>query len=399
MSAMLDLLRKMKRRLLRPSQRQQWPEFSAEEFHSLRSTFLESENWSGGAEVARFTEEFTRYLGVRYGVMVNSGTSALEIAIAASGIGPGDEVIVPSYTFYSSASCIAKVGAKPVFVDVRLEDACIDPAAVEMAVTSRTRAVIVVHFCGHPVDMESILRICKAHNLVLIEDAAHAAGSQWNGKPLGGIGDFGCFSFHSSKPLAAGEGGFIATNDAARYQTAQALADFGILPGGARNKHSILGSNVRISKFQAAILSLQLKKLDMQVARRERNVSILSAQMNSISGIQPMRRASYATKLNHYIYGFRYDPQAFGGLSKSDFANNLRDAGIPCVEGYESPLYDQPVFQSLEAVVAGQNASHENALSLCRSSLGLDQGFLLGPKEDMQAVARTLKNMQADGRR
>lgn len=384
----VNTLGRIKTRLVKPNRRQQWPEFTEQEFLSLRSTFLESGSWSGGDEVARFTSEFTDYLGVKYGVLVNSGTSALEIAIKASGIGPGDEVIVPSYTFYSSASCIAVAGAQPVFVDVRLEDACIDPAAIEAAITEKTRAIVVVHFGGNPADMAAITKICKTHNLKLIEDAAHAAGSQWNGKSLGSIGDFGCFSFHSTKPLAAGEGGFIATNDSALYQKAQAMADFGILPGRPRYEHSLLGSNVRISKFQAAILSIQLKKLDSQILRRERNVNILNTYMREIGGVKPWIRADYATKHNHYVYGFYYNKDYFGRMSKSEFAAGLRREGIPCLEGYERPLYEQPAFQQLDP--GRQKPHHENSLILCGTALGLDQGFLLSRSENMKVVAHAI---------
>lgn len=398
LNKVVKTLGRIKRRLVKPNRRQQWPQFTDQDFLSLRSTFIESGSWSGGEEVARFTNEFTNYLGVKHGILVNSGTSALEIAVAASGIGPGDEVIVPSYTFYSSASCIAKAGARPVFVDVRLDDACIDPAAVELAITKKTRAIIAVHFGGNPADMDALLKICETHKLILIEDAAHAAGSQWRGKALGSIGTFGCFSFHSSKPLASGEGGFIATNDGALYETAQALADFGILPGRPRYEHEILGSNMRISKFQAAILSIQLKKLDGQILEREKNVNLLAKYLREIGGVTPWTRAEYATKLNHYVYGFYYNKDYFGSLTKSEFAAELRSEGIPCLEGYECPLYEQPVFKRLDETLAQQAPNHENTLTICRTVVGLDQGFLLY-ESNVKRVARTLLKIQAEARK
>lgn len=398
LSKVVKTLGRIKRRLVKPSRRQQWPQFTEQDFQSLRSTFLESGSWSGGDEVAAFTKEFTDYLGVKYGVLVNSGTSALEISVLASGIGPGDEVIVPSYTFYSSASCIAKAGARPVFVDVRLEDACIDPAAVEQAITQKTRAIVVVHFGGNPADMTALLKLCEKHNLVLIEDAAHAAGSQWNGKALGSIGSFGCFSFHSSKPLAAGEGGFIATNDGVLYEKAQALADFGILPGHPRYQHTMLGGNMRISKFQAAILSIQLRKLDEQIRQRERNVTFLTKCLREIGGIRPWTRAEYATRLNHYVFGFYYNKEYFGSLTKSEFASELRSKGVSCLEGYEFPLYEQPVFKSLDETIAAQAIHHKNSMTLCDTVLGLDQGFLLSPS-NIKLLVHTLLKLQDDARK
>jgi dTDP-4-amino-4,6-dideoxygalactose transaminase len=345
--------------------------------------------------VASFTEDFARYVGVRYGVAVNSGTSALEIAVAAAGIGPGDEVIVPSYSFYSTASAVLKARATPVFVDVRPDDGCIDPEEVRKAATGKTKAVIAVHVAGVPADLDGLLDICRGRGLTLIEDVAQAVGSEWRGKKLGSFGAMGCFSFQASKNLAAGEGGFISTNDQRLFSVCSALSNVGISPDANEWEHVSLGGNYRLPHLEAAILSILLEKVDEPIARREENAAFLTAGLKKVSGITPSSRPAHATRINYHFYGFRYDKTRFGGIPKEKFISLLQKDGVPCEGGYPIPLYAHPPFRQ------HQPLPQPNTITLCEEAAGFEQDFLLGGRGDMeravQAIQRLAERYQGRG--
>jgi len=389
------------RRKARISRRLAMPLLSEEEFLSLRKVVLFPDD--GVDAVVRFTREFARYLGVRYGVAVNSGTSALEIAVAAAGIGPGDEVIVPSYSFYSTASAVLKARARPVFADVCLDDGCIDPEEVRKAVTDRTKAVIAVHLAGVPANLDGLLDVCRARGLTLIEDVAQGVGSEWRGKKLGSFGSLGCFSFQSSKNLAAGEGGFIATDDKRLFSLCAAFSNLGLLPHESPGEHVFLGGNYRLPYLEAALLSILLRKVDEPIGRREENSAFLTESLKEIPGITPAGRPPQATRINHHFYGFRYDKTKFGGIPKGKFISLLQKRGLPCQGGYPSPLYAHPAFrQNLEAAskcfascekAKGAQSGpihHSNTLRLCEEIVGFEQDFLLGGRGDMEAAVRAI---------
>src|ERR1700733_2371314 len=205
------------------------------EYHELKPEIdaavahvLESGQFVGGPEVTALEEEFASYSGARHGVAVNSGTSALHLALLAAGIEAGDEVITVPFTFYATVAAIGYVGATPVYVDIDKATFNIDPAKIEAAITSRTRAILLVHLYGQPADMDPILDIARRHKLVVIEDAAQAHGAEYHGRRAGSIGDIGCFSFYPTKNLgAAGEGGLVTTNNAEYARTIRSLRNWG----------------------------------------------------------------------------------------------------------------------------------------------------------------------------
>jgi dTDP-4-amino-4,6-dideoxygalactose transaminase len=380
------------------------PLLSEEEFRSLERVVLFP--GEGLDAVARFTRAFASYLGVRYGVAVNSGTSALEIAIAAAGIGPGDEVIVPSYSFFSTASAVLKARARPVFADVRLEDGCIDPAEVRKAVTGNTRAVIAVHLAGVPADLDALLEICRERGLTLIEDVAQGVGSEWRGRKLGSFGSLGCFSFQASKNLAAGEGGFIATNDERLFSLCSAFSNVGLSADENEWEHVLLGGNYRLPHLEAAILSILLRKIDEPIERREENVAFLTESLKGIPGITPLVAPSQATRINHHFYGIRYDMKKFGDIPKAKFVSLLQKQGLPCEGGYPSPLYAHPAFnQNLEVFskcfavcvkakgVQPGPIHHPNTLKLCEEAAGFEQNFLLGGRQEMEGAVQAIQRL------
>jgi dTDP-4-amino-4,6-dideoxygalactose transaminase len=219
-----------------------------------------------GPNVRAFEEEFAAYCGAAHAVGVGSGTDALMLALRAAGVGPGDEVITVAHTFFADVEAIALVGAQPVFVDVEPDTYCLDPAALEACVTSRTRAVIPVHLCGQPADMAPILAVARRHGLFVLEDACQAHGALYQGRRVGTWGDAACFSFYCSKNLGAyGEGGALVTNDARLAATVRRLRDHG---SERRYEHIDIGTNARLDEVQAAVLRVKLPHLDKWNERR-----------------------------------------------------------------------------------------------------------------------------------
>ena len=246
-----------------------WPHFDDHERAALLEV-LESGQWwrTPGTRTLEFEEAFARYHDARHGIAVTNGTAALEVSLAALGIGPGDEVIVPDYTFVATASAVLFTGALPVLVDVTAGTYCLDPDLAEAAITPRTKAIVVVHVAGHPADMDRFVEIAHRHKVYLVEDSAHAHGSEWRGQKVGALGDFGTFSFQQSKLMTAGEGGIIVTNHDDLERRARSIHDCGRMPGQWYYAHFVYGSNYRLSEWQGAVLLQQLARLDEQAAVR-----------------------------------------------------------------------------------------------------------------------------------
>lgn len=239
-----------------------------DEVEAAATRVLRSGRYALGPEVEAFENDFAAYCEAPHAVGVNSGTSALVVALTACGIGPGDEVITVPFTFVATVSTILQVGAQVRFVDVVSPFLTMDPAALEQAVTSRTKAIVPVHLYGQPADMDPILEVARRHHLVVIEDAAQAVGARYRGRRVGSLGDMACFSFYPSKNLsAAGEGGMIVTNDRERALAARRLRDWGQVD---HPRHVLRGGNYRLDGIQAAILRTKLAYLDEWTRSRQR---------------------------------------------------------------------------------------------------------------------------------
>jgi len=221
---------------------------------------LDSGQFVLGDQVTKFEHEFSEYLGVDQGVGVNSGSDALELALRALGVGPGDEVITVSHTFISSVNAIVKNGGRPVFVDVNSDTYCMDPAAVEEAVTENTVGILPVHLYGHPVDMGPITKIAEEHDLFVVEDASQAHGATYHGDPVGSLGDIGCFSLYPTKNLGAyGDGGIAVTDDGRLESKLRSLRDYGRTE---KYRHDYAANHSRLDEIQAAILREKLQYLE-----------------------------------------------------------------------------------------------------------------------------------------
>jgi dTDP-4-amino-4,6-dideoxygalactose transaminase len=233
------------------------------------SEVMESQQFILGPQVKQLEQAVAEYSKSRHGVGVSSGTDALLISLMAEGIGPGDDVITSPYSFFATAGCVSRVGARPVFVDIDPVSFNIDPSKIEAAVTPRTKAIIPVHLYGQVADMDPIMEIAGRRNLVVIEDGAQAIGAEYNGRRAGSIGHYGCFSFFPSKNLGgAGDGGMVTTSDDDRVEKLRVMRAHG---GKPKYYHGVIGGNFRLDTLQAAVLIVKLRHLDAWTAARQRN--------------------------------------------------------------------------------------------------------------------------------
>jgi dTDP-4-amino-4,6-dideoxygalactose transaminase len=374
-----------------------WPIFGKPEEKRLLRT-LRTGKWGRlqGNEVAEFEKHFAEMHGCKHGIAVVNGTVSLRIALLAAGIQADDEVIVPPYTFVSTASAVVEANAVPVFADIDLNSFNLDPKAVENAITSRTRAIIPVHFAGQVADMDSIMRIGRKHKLIVIEDAAHAHGGRHARGPAGSIGDFGSFSFQSSKNLTSGEGGIITTNDDALAAACRSIHSCGRIEGGLWYEHHVISGNYRLGEFQGAILNCQLDRLEKQTEQRDRNGQYLAARLLEFSGIYPQQRPEYCTRHSYHLFMMRIVADKFG-VDRTTVVKALQAEGIPCSAGYGYSLPQQPLFRNkafgpyLPKTRGKPNyakARVPNSDLLCREQcLWLEQSIFLGPKRDIDDIA------------
>ena len=364
------------------------------------------------SKVVEFSLKFARHHQARFGIAMANGTGTLEVALRALGIGPGDEVIVPAYTYVASATSVLQVNAIPIFVDVQADTYNLDPARIEEAITERTRAIMPVHFGGQPADMDGILAIAKKHGLAVVEDAAHAHGSEWRGCKVGALGDVGSFSFQASKNMTAGEGGIVLTNDQDLAEKCDSLLWAGRKKGRPWYEFHQLGWNYRMTEFQAAILLVQLERLEEQNDRRMANARYLSARLAEVEGLEPLRWDERATKHSFHIYIMRYHPEAFGGLPRSRFVEALVAEGIPAFTGYTFPVYANPMFVNknfhgkgcpLACGHYGRDVDYAAFAQSCpvaeracyQEAIWLEQRLFLAEREDMDDIVEAILKVKA----
>jgi len=294
---------------------------------------------SKGNFIIEFEEKFARYCGVSHGVATANGTVALHLALVALGIGAGHEVIVPSLTFIATANAVRYAGAKPVLVDSHPDYWCLDPAAIERAITPKTKAIIPVHLYGHPCDMEPIADIAKRHHLYIIEDAAESHGAEYKGRKVGSLSDIACFSFYGNKIITTGEGGMCLSDDEGLVQRMRVLRDHGATPGKPF-WHDVVGFNYRMTNLQAALGVAQLQKIDTFVEKKR---LLATWYGNALKGpfdrgaIQPPPEMPWAKSV-YWMYTVLVAGSL--GIGSGDVISRLRDRGIEA----------RPVFYPVEAM-------------------------------------------------
>ena len=386
-----------------------WPMVEEEDRKAVLEA-LESRRWCRiypGSRAEEFEKAFAAYQDAQYGVSVSNGTVALELALLACGIRPGDEVLVSAVTFIASASAIVtSVGAVPVFVDIDPETASISPAGIEEAITDRTKGVVAVHYGGYPVDFDRILPIVEKHGLALIEDCAHAQGTEWKGRKVGAMGDMGAFSFQESKAFTAGEGGIVLTNDEHTAEQARLYHNIGRVVGRPGYEHHVLASNYRLSELQAALLLVQLRRFDREQARvKHEQGEFLAKGLQEIGGVEPLKRDERITQRGYYFFIARYDSEQFGGVHRDRFVEALRAEGVPCGAGYGIPLYKQPAFkrERIEPLLAESSQpwpDYENlylpvAERFCgKEQVTIPHQVLLAGREGMETVLEAVTKIK-----
>lgn len=369
-----------------------WPQYDQREEKALLEV-LHRDSWLFGPKVQEFEAAYAAFQGADHCISCNSGTAAAEIILQAMGIGAGDEVLVPPYTFIATASAVLRVGATPVFVD--LDDSwCMDPDLAEKAITQRTRAIMPVHFGGRICDMDKMNELGSRHGIPVIEDACHSWGGRWKSQGTGTIGACGFFSFQASKNITAGEGGGIVTNDEELAAKVRSLTNCGRgKPGSPWYYHLNVGTNARLSEFQAAILVCQLERAEEHMLRRAENASILNQGLEGIEGLHLQRESNRITRRAWHLYCLRLDESAFG-CTRERFVEAAVAEGLPITAGYPMPIYKQPVFQSLTCYDYS-TVSCPFTEDLCeKSGMWLPHQILLGTEEDMHDIVAIIRKIK-----
>jgi perosamine synthetase len=388
-----------------------WPVFDQSEETALLDV-LKSGQWfrGNGQAVAQFEEEYKRLNGTKHCLATSSGTTALLTALGALEVGPGDEVIIPPYTFVATYNVVVLNYALPIFVDSDPESFQIDADKIEAAVTPQTKAVMPVHLGGSPADLDTIMAVAARHKLPVIEDACQAHLAEWRGRKVGTLGQAGCFSFQASKNLCSGEGGAIFTNDDQFAETcynfhnqgrARQVSGYNFTYAGTR------GSNLRLAEFQGRLLSAQLARVVAQTQRRSDNANYLTKLLQEIPGITPAKLYAGTTRSAYHLYMFRYDPTAFAGLNKGKFLAALGAEGVPSSGGYGMMNKDSYVLGLAQnkhflKVYGAQRMKEWREQTLhcpqndkvCEQAVWFTQNMLLGPRRDMDQIAEAIRKIQ-----
>jgi len=389
----------------RPVRAKPWPEWPVWDKSAEQSilSILRSGNWyrGRGNTVSEFEEKYARLLGAKRCVCTMNGTNALLTAMHVLDVGVGDEVIVSPYTFIATYNVVIGSCALPVFADTDPETFQIDPDKIEERITKRTRAIMPVHILGLPANMDKISAIARKHNLIVIEDACQAWLAEWRGKKCGTMGDLGCFSFQNSKHLPCGEGGAVVGNDDEIMDRVHSYHNCGRPYGSVKRTsgYPIVGTNRRMTEYQAAILLNQMQRLEADTERRWQNARYLTSKIKDIPGIVPHRLYDGVTKAAYHLYPFRYKKEHFNNLPRAKFLAALSAEGVPCSGGY-GPQYRDGL---IEAALNSKNfkrtfpkkrlARYRQELNypgndqLCEEAVWLSQRMLLTEKRDMDDIA------------
>ena len=389
-----------------------WPVWESPAYDESVLEVLRSRVWSRAKVTAEFEKKWAELIGTKRCLSVVNGTNALIASVGQFNIGPGDEVIVPPYTFIATIQAVLMNGALPVFVDIDPKTFQIDPAKIETRITSRTKAILPVHILGIPADMTRIMAIAKKHNLIVIEDACQAHLAEVSGKRVGSIGHAGCFSFQTSKNMPIGEGGAITSDDETFMDQCFSYHNLG-LPYGTQissvsGEGIRVGSKIRFTEYQATIGLVQMTNLEKETDTRWENAKYLSEKVKGIAGISPATLYPETTKAVYHLYPLLYNKDKFKGMSRNLFLESLRAEGIPCSSGYV-PLHTQPFIKAAfesklyQKVYAKEDLDYRNFIDknqcpindrICNEeAIWLTQNLLLGNKSSMDNIANAIEKI------
>jgi perosamine synthetase len=389
-----------------------WPIADAREEQALTNV-VRSGKWGrgGGKQVERFETEYAALTGAKHCLATANGTSALFTAMCALDIGPGDEVIVPPYTFVATINVVLLRHALPVFVDTDPETFQIDARKIAAAITPRTRLIVPVHLGGAAADLDTTLAAARGRDVTVLEDACQAHLAEWKGRKVGTFGRAGCFSFQASKNLNAGEGGALLTDDADFLETCYTFHNNSRArknTGSTTFAYRGVGANLRLTEFQAAILLAQMSRLDAQASTRDKNGAYLTSILKEIPGITPAKMYEGCTRNAYHLYMLRYDKSRFAGLPKASFVKALQAEGIPASGGY-TPLNKEPFLKEALASRGYQRIYDAKTLAewsertacpaneqLCDEAVWFTQNMLIGPRGDMDQIAEAIRKIQAN---
>jgi dTDP-4-amino-4,6-dideoxygalactose transaminase len=394
-----------------------WPQYLASDLERVRQV-IESRHWGGypmpSRYAAEFADRFAAIHGAKYGLCVANGTIAIIAALQAAGIGFGDEVIVPAYTWDGTATAVLFVGGVPIFADVDPDTYCLSVEAARAAITPRTRAILPVHLAMRFAEMDGLMELAREHNLKVIEDCAHAHGGEYRGRReaggAGSMGDLGCFSLQESKLMTAGEGGVVITNDLKTFEHVQSQVNCGRASSTDEFQQRVLGSNYRMTDLQAALLIGQIDMWPELQLKRDAAAKRLSKALASVEGVRPLPEQEAIARSAIYHYVFQYRPEV-PGVARDFFVAAIEAEGVPCDGRFYEPVYRSDLFyatpQNCPQLSVGRDRPVDYSIVHCPvseraaydESVWLPQFLLIGEDRDVDdivtAIEKVLRNFDA----
>jgi len=379
-----------------------WPIWDKNHDEELVLSVLRSGVWSRAKVVAEFEKKYAELMGAKRCLATTNGTNALLTSLHVLGVGIGDEVLVPPYTFIATIDVIFLSGALPIMVDTDPETFQINPDKIEEKISEHSKAILPVHILGLPANMDKINAIARKHNLLVVEDACQAWMAEWRGKKCGTLGDLGCFSFQNSKNLPCGEGGAILGDDDEIMDRCYSYHNFGRPYGETMltlSGYVRLGTKCRMAEYQAAILLAQMKRLEKQTQTRNENAKYLTSRIKDIPGIIPHKLYDGVTRAAYHLYPFRYKKEYFHNVPRSKFLAALKAEGIPCSSGYNrvnKNAFFEDALQSknFRKTYSKKRLDRCRQLNhcpdderLCDEAVWFFHSLLLGTKRDMDDIA------------
>jgi dTDP-4-amino-4,6-dideoxygalactose transaminase len=389
-----------------------WPIGGKEEAAALEDV-LTGGKWGGqpfpGKHSLAFAKKFAELHTAKYAQCVSTGTVAIQACLKAIGIKPGDEVIVPAYTWEGTVGPVLLMNAIPIFVDVDPDTYCLDAKLIEQAITPKTKAILPVHLGMRFADMDEILRIAAKHKIKVVEDCAHAHGGMWKGKGAGSMGDLGAFSFQSSKLITSGEGGAVVTNNLEYMEIVQSYINAGRASLTDQFHHRIVGFNYRLGEFQAAVLGPQLDRLPQQSAIREKNMKHFESRLQETPAVGLLKPDPRITRLAPYGYVIKYFTERAKDIPRAAFVAAVQLEGVPCDGLFYEPVYKSSLFPVDSTDLPALSWGREKPLDL-RSMFSCPQSeraayheavwfphqHFLGPTKDVDDIADAIEKVLAN---